>query len=101
MPPRFVHLNVHSEYALTDSTIRLPDLAKRCAQRGQPAIALTDPTNLFGLVKFYKEAEGKGLKPVAGAQLLLDDGEQRFGRVTTWCLDRRGYLALSRLITRA
>ncbi|MCZ8318014.1 MAG: DNA polymerase III subunit alpha [Lysobacteraceae bacterium] len=101
MPPRYVHLNVHSEYALTDSTIRLPELAKRSAQRGQPAIALTDPTNLFGLVKFYKEAEGKGLKPVAGAQLLLDDGEQRLGRVTTWCLDRRGYLALSRLITRA
>ena len=101
MPPRFVHLNVHSEYALTDSTIRLPDLAKRCAQRGQPAVALTDPTNLFGLVKFYKETEGKGLKPIAGAQLTLDDGEAVQGRVTAWCLDRRGYLSLSRLITRA
>jgi DNA polymerase-3 subunit alpha len=101
MPPRFVHLNVHSEYALTDSTIRLPDLAKRCAQLGQPAVALTDPTNLFGLVKFYKEAEGKGLKPIAGAQLTLDDGEAVQGRVTAWCLDRRGYLSLSRLITRA
>ncbi|MFN8766975.1 MAG: DNA polymerase III subunit alpha [Lysobacteraceae bacterium] len=101
MPPRFVHLNVHSEYALTDSTIRLPDLAKRCAQRGQPAVALTDPTNLFGLVKFYKETEGKGLKPIAGAQLTLDDGEAVQGRITAWCLDRRGYLSLSRLITRA
>ncbi len=101
MPPRYVHLNVHSEYALTDSTIRLPDLATRCAQQGQVAVALTDPTNLFGLVKFYKEAESKGLKPVAGAQLLLDDGETTLGRVTAYCLDDRGYLSLSRLITRA
>jgi DNA polymerase-3 subunit alpha len=101
MPPRYVHLNVHSEYALTDSTIRLPELARRCAELGQPAVALTDPTNFFGLVKFFKEAEGRGLKPIAGAQLTLDDGEQVQGRVTAWCLDRRGYLSLSRLITRA
>jgi len=101
MPPRYVHLNVHSEYALTDSTIRLPALAARVAAHGQPAVALTDPTNLFGLVKFYKEAESRGIKPVAGAQLLVDDGEQPLGRVTAWCIDRRGYLSLSRLITRA
>jgi len=101
MPPRYVHLHVHSEFALTDSTIRLPELAKRCAQLGQPAVALTDPTNLFGLVKFFKEAEAKGLKPIAGAQLLLDDGECPAGRITAWCIDRQGYLSLSRLITRA
>ena len=101
MPPRYVHLNVHSEYALTDSTIRLPELAKRVAALGQPAVALTDPSNLFGLVKFCKEAEGKGLKPITGAQLLVDDGESVRGRVSAWCIDQRGYLSLSRLITRA
>jgi DNA polymerase-3 subunit alpha len=101
MPPRFVHLNLHSEYSLTDSTIRLAELAKRCAELGQPAVALTDLSNFFGLVKFYKETESKGIKPVAGAQLTLDDGENVLGRVGALCIDSSGYLSLSRLITRA
>ena len=48
---RFVHLHVHTEYSLVDSTVRIPRLMKRCAAQGMPAVALTDQDNLFGLVK--------------------------------------------------
>jgi len=100
MSARFAHLHLHSEYSLTDSTIRLPDLVKACAVRGLPAVAVTDQSNLFALVKFYKAAQAAGIKPIAGSDLLveMDDGSQ--AQFTLLCRDRAGFLNLSQLLTR-
>src|SRR5688572_26978662 len=99
--PAFAHLHLHSDYSLVDSTIRIPELVARCVAHGQPAVAVTDQNNLFALVKFYKAAEGAGVKPIAGADLLLADGDEAPSRLTVLCRDRDGYLSLSRLLTRA
>jgi DNA polymerase-3 subunit alpha len=101
MSARFVHLHLHSEYSLLDSTIRIPELVERCVALGQPSVAVTDHNNLFALVKFYKAAEARGIKPIAGADILLADGDEAPSRLTLLCRDRDGYLALSRLLTRA
>ena len=53
---RFVHLRLHSEYSVTDGIVRLDDAVARASAHRMPALALTDLTNLFGLVKFYKAA---------------------------------------------
>ncbi|KRA77231.1 DNA polymerase III subunit alpha [Lysobacter sp. Root667] len=101
MSARFVHLHLHSEYSLADSTIRIGELVKRCASLGQPAVALTDIDNLFATVKFYKAAEGAGLKPIIGADIGMADGNETPSRMTLLCRDRGGYLTLSRLLSRA
>ncbi|HST45259.1 MAG TPA: DNA polymerase III subunit alpha [Luteimonas sp.] len=101
MSPRFVHLNLHSEYSLADSTIRIPELVARSVQLGQPSVAITDRNNLFALVKFYRAAEAAGIKPIAGADLCVADGNEPPWMLTLLCRDREGYLALSRLLTRA
>src|SRR5690606_12917700 len=101
MSPRFVHLHLHSEFSLTDSTIRIPDLVSRCSALGLPAVSITDTSNLFALVKFQKAAEAAGVKPVAGADLWLAGDGGPPSRLTLLCLDGDGYLALSRLISRA
>ncbi|WP_394000767.1 DNA polymerase III subunit alpha [Luteimonas sp. WGS1318] len=101
MPARFVHLHVHSEYSLSDSTIRIKGLVKRCAQLGQPSVALTDRNNLFALVKFYRAAESAGIKPVMGADIALAEGDDPASTLTLLCRDHDGYLSLSRLLTRA
>jgi DNA polymerase-3 subunit alpha len=114
MTPRFVHLHVHSEFSLRDSTARLPrkpeygdpskaprpNLVSRAVELGQPALALTDLNNLFGLVKFYRAAEKAGIKPIAGADVLIDNGND-VARITLLCQNRSGYLGLSRLLSRA
>ena len=100
MSPPFVHLHVHSEYSLADSTIRIGELVARCAQLGQPAVAVTDLDNLFALVKFQKAAEAAGIKPIAGADLRIAEGDEPPARLTLLCRDREGYLSLSRLISR-
>lgn len=97
----FVHLHLHSEYSLADSTIRIGEMVKRCVKLGQPAVALTDLDNLFAAVKFYKAAEGAGLKPILGADIGLADGNEAASRMTLLCRDRTGYLTLSRLLSRA
>src|ERR1051326_1688413 len=81
----FVHLQVHTEFSLTDGIIRLerPEgttevryttLTEQAAALGFPAVAVTDLGNLFGAVKFYKACEAKaaGLKPVLGAELTVE-----------------------------
>ncbi len=101
MSRRFVHLTLHSEYSLADSTIRIPELVKRCVALGQPSVAVTDRNNLFSLVKFFRAAEGAGIKPIAGADISLAEGDEAPATLTLLCRDHDGYLSLSRLLTRA
>ena len=42
-----------------------------------PALALTDLSNLFGLVKFYQEARKKGIKPIIGCDVWISNEADR------------------------
>jgi DNA polymerase III subunit alpha len=101
--PPFVHLRLHTEYSLEDGTVRIGALVARAAELGMPAVAVTDWHNLFGLVKFYRAAMAKGIKPIAGADLRIQDAEQpeQFGEVTLLIQDRIGYLNLCRILSRS
>lgn len=102
MSTSFVHLRVHTEYSLLDSVVRVPELMQAVAQAAMPAVALTDESNLFALVKFYKAALAAGIKPLVGVDLWLTDGGERDPplRLTLLCQDEAGYLNLSRLVSR-
>jgi DNA polymerase-3 subunit alpha len=102
MTEPFVHLHLHTEYSISDGTVRIPALMDQCVQNGMPAVALTDQGNLFGLVKFYRKAFASGIKPVIGVDLKLkdpDDAERPFSLVLL-CQNLTGYRNLTRLITR-
>jgi len=101
MTVRFAHLHLHSEYSLVDSTIRIKALVDACVREGIPAVALTDETNMFALVKFYKACSAAGIKPIGGSDLWLSmPDDPRPSRVTLICQNRDGYLNLSRLVSR-
>jgi DNA polymerase-3 subunit alpha len=99
----FVHLHVHTEYSLVDSTVRIAELMDRCAADDMPAVALTDQNNLFGMVKFYKKAVAAGIKPIIGADLRIatDDDSGRPYRLMLLCQNNIGYRNLSQLLTKA
>ncbi|MEP6899866.1 MAG: PHP domain-containing protein, partial [Rhodanobacter sp.] len=65
----YTHLHLHSEYSLVDSTIRIKALVEACVNAGMPAVALTDDSNMFALVKFYKACSAAGIKPICGCDL--------------------------------
>ncbi|MFK2877118.1 DNA polymerase III subunit alpha [Rhodanobacter hydrolyticus] len=102
MPARFVHTHLHSEYSLVDSTIRIKAMVAACAQAGMPAVALTDESNMFALVKFYKACSAAGIKPICGGDVWIGaPDDPRPWRLTLLCQHREGYLNLSRLVSRA
>jgi len=102
MTAPFVHLRVHSEFSLVDGLVRLKPLIQAAVDQGLPALTLTDEANLFGLVKFYKGAQGAGLKPIIGSDLWLanphDEGHPY--RLTLLAMDETGYRNLIELISR-
>ncbi len=103
MGQAFVHLHVHTEYSMVDSTVRIAALMDRCAAEGMPAVALTDQNNVFGLVKFCRKAIAAGVKPLVGVDLRLanDDDSDHPYRLVLLCQDNDGYRNLSQLVTRA
>ncbi|TAM21445.1 MAG: DNA polymerase III subunit alpha [Rhodanobacter sp.] len=102
MSARFVHTHLHSEFSLVDSTIRIKALVGACVRAGMPAVALTDDSNMFALVKFYKACNAAGIKPLCGSDLWISaPDDPRPWRLTVLCQHREGYLNLSRLVSRA
>ena len=97
----FVHLRLHTEFSVVDGTNRIDEVAKSAAKDGQPALAITDLNNLFGAIKFYKEARGKGVKPVLGAEINVAPPGGAVGRMVVLVQDKQGYLNLSELLARA
>src|SRR5574343_1929968 len=101
--PRYVHLRLHSEYSVTDGIVRIGDAVKRAAGDGMPAMAVTDLGNLFGLVKFYTGARGKGVKPIAGADVWIanPDSPEDAYRLLLLVRNNAGYKQLCELLTKA
>ena len=102
MQPTFVHLRLHTEYSLVDGMVRVKPLMKASAKAGMPAVALTDQSNLFAMVQFYKAALGTGIKPIVGTDLWLENEQdpQSPFRLVLLCKDNTGYLNLTQLVSR-
>ncbi len=102
MPQPFVHLHLHTEFSLIDSTLRLSQLIERVKNLGMPAVAVTDQFNMFALVKFYRAAVAAGIKPIAGAEVLVSNPQDpdHAGSLVLLCQNRDGYLNLCRLLSK-
>ena len=77
MPGDFVHLHLHSQYSLLDGANRLPELCKRVAELGMPAVAVTDHGNMFGAFHFFHEALQNGVRPIIGVEAYIAPGDRR------------------------
>ena len=103
MQPAFIHLRLHSEFSLVDGTVKIKALAKRLVELNMPAIAVTEHANLFSLVKFYKATRGVGIKPIAGADVLVYNPEEPATpfRLTLLVNNNVGYVTLTELVSKA
>jgi len=100
----FVHLRLHSEFSIVDSTCRIDDVVQAAADDQQPALAITDLSNLFGAIKFYKAARSVGVQPILGAEIFLEGlgvDPLALSRVMVLVQSSQGYLNLSELLARA
>ncbi len=101
----FVHLRLHTEFSVVDGTNRIDEIAAAAAFDNQPALAISDLSNLFGTVKFYKAARSVGVKPLIAADVWVQvpgkDANAPAARLLLIAQNHRGYLNLSELLTRA
>ncbi len=103
----FVHLRTHTEFSIVDGSLRIDEAVAAAAADGQVAMAITDLNNLFGAVKFYGAARKRGLKPLLGADVLLEpEGSERRhdkqpSRLLLLVQSSQGYLNLCELLSRA
>ncbi|CAH1563537.1 DNA polymerase III subunit alpha [Vibrio rotiferianus] len=101
--PKFIHLRIHSDFSMVDGINKVPPLVKKVAELGMPAMALTDFTNLCGLVKYYGTAHGNGVKPIIGADFKMQSDEfgEELTQLTLLAANNEGYKNLTLLISKA
>ena len=92
----FVHLGIHSEYSITDSIVRIKPLVKAAAADNQRALALTDLSNLYATVKFYRACLGAGIKPIIGSEVIMDNEDTR---LTLLAMNNEGYQNITRIVS--
>jgi DNA polymerase-3 subunit alpha len=94
----FVHLQCQSEFSVTNSLVRIQSLVKKAKELNMNSVALTDESNLFAAVKFYKAAIDADIKPIFGAKITIKDKNTDYFCLLL-CQNRQGYLNLSELIS--
>lgn len=101
--PSFIHLRCHSEYSVVDGIVRIKDYVNAAKADAMPALALTDISNLFGAVKFYKAARNQGIKAILGADVWLENSKkpQQPTRALLLVKSNTGYKLLCELISKA
>ncbi|MBK6617287.1 MAG: DNA polymerase III subunit alpha [Nitrosomonas sp.] len=101
--PAFVHLRLHSEYSIVDGIVRIDEAVAAAHEDAMPALALTDLSNVFGLVKFYQSACRAGIKPIAGCDVWISNDHEpdKPYRTLLLCQSLSGYLRLCQLLSQA
>ncbi|WP_305843894.1 DNA polymerase III subunit alpha [Photobacterium leiognathi] len=101
--PRFIHLRVHSDFSMIDGLAKVKPIVKKASDLGMPALAITDFTNLCGLVKFYFAAHDAGMKPIIGADFKVQSAEMgdELFELTILAANNEGYKNLTLLISEA
>jgi DNA polymerase-3 subunit alpha len=101
--PRFIHLRLHTEYSVSDGLVRVGGAVKRARDIAMPALGLSDLSNTFGWVKFYRAARGAGIKPIFGCDVWISNAvdRNRPSRLLLLVQHREGYRRLCELLSRA
>src|ERR1051325_8624009 len=74
---RFVHLHLHTDFSLLDGAIQIKPLARRTAELGMDACAMTDHGNMFGAISFYNQMKAQGVKPIIGCETYITRGNRK------------------------
>jgi DNA polymerase-3 subunit alpha len=107
VPPRFVHLHLHTDYSLLDGACEIKSLVEQAARLGMPAVAVTDHGNMFAAANFYHEAVTRGVKPILGCEMYVARGShreksgdvERSNHLVLLCETTEGYQNLKELVS--
>ena len=93
----FVHFGIHTEFSITDSIVRIKALVKAAKADNQLALAISDLSNLYATVKFYKACLDAGIKPIIGSEVWLENDSTT---VTLLANNQVGYKNLTNIVSK-
>jgi DNA polymerase-3 subunit alpha len=101
----FSHLHVHTQYSILDGACNINKLLDKAIELEQPAIAITDHGNMFGVLEFHNACKKKGIKPILGCEMyvspqsrFIKDGKNFSGHhLILLAKNERGYHNLIKL----
>jgi error-prone DNA polymerase len=96
----YVELHCHSAYSFLDGASAPEELARRAAELGYPALALTDHDGVWGAMEFAQACKAFGVRPIVGCELTVTAGTTP-SHLTLLVEDATGWRNLCRLITEA
>lgn len=99
----FIHLRLHTEYSIVDGLVRIGEAVEAAVEDHQPALGITDLSNLFGMVKLYEDARAAGVKPVMGCDVWITNEADRDNpsRLLLYVKNKVGYHQLCDLLSKA
>lgn len=97
MPSRFIELCCRSTFSFLEGASPPEHLVQEAKRLDMDALALVDRNGLYGAAAFTQQCHEAGIKPIIGAQLTLEEGDE----LILLCCNLTGYQKLSQLITMA
>jgi len=98
----FSHLRISSEYSITQGLLTIDQIVESASKNSIPSVALTDKSNMFGLVKFFSKCEAAGIKPISGASIrLIFDNDESSYELLCLAKTNQGHKNLMKLISNA
>lgn len=67
----FIHLRVHTQFSLGESSLTVKKLVDLVKKYRMPALAITDTNNMFGVREFSKYMIENGIKPIIGMEITV------------------------------
>jgi len=65
----YVALQVKTSYSILNSLNDIKKLVSHAKNYGYKSLAITDESNMFGVMEFYNECKNNGIKPIIGIEL--------------------------------
>ncbi|MDB9772570.1 DNA polymerase III subunit alpha [Alphaproteobacteria bacterium] len=100
MKQNFIHLRNHSNFSLAEGMLSFDYLSKFCIENFQPAIAITDTSNMFGVLEFSLKMVSLGIQPIIGIQVEIAESsfdEINVGEVVLIAKNDQGYKNLLKI----
>ena len=98
MENNFVHLNLHTEYSLSEGVNSIDSFLVKAKELGMTSLAVTDYANMFCAIEFYQKAKKMGIKPIIGLELpITNRDEQNIFSLTLLAKNYNGYKNLVKL----
>ena len=98
----FSHLRVSSEYSISQGLLTIDQIVESASKNSIPSVALTDKSNMFGLVKFFNKCEAAGIKPISGASIrLVFENDENSHELLCLAKTNEGHKNLMKVISNA